>query len=119
MHKHERNTSPAVSSSSDFEFSVTNHNMMAADELFSRGKLLPFKDNCNNNRFQKMTLRDELLIEDNDNAASSRPPKSNSWKERLGLKRSNKGSSRLANVSKSSQEVLRDGDSSCRDVGEM
>ncbi|XP_042482539.1 uncharacterized protein LOC122062943 [Macadamia integrifolia] len=81
----------AAASSSDFEFSVTNYSMMTADELFFKGRLLPFKqDNCTN-QFQKMTLRDELLIHDDDcdDGVSHRPPKGSiKWKGLLGLKRS-------------------------------
>ncbi|MCL7026817.1 hypothetical protein MKW94_001361 [Papaver nudicaule] len=77
--------------SSDFEFSISNnYTMMAApaDELFSKGRLLPFKDTSNSNT-KKMTLRDELLNEQSTSApSSSRPPKSPiRWKELLGLKR--------------------------------
>ncbi|KAF9622510.1 hypothetical protein IFM89_031914 [Coptis chinensis] len=92
---HEKRT-PTTSTSSDFEFSVSNYNMMAADELFSKGRLLPFKDNCTNQFQPKMTLREELLHdEEEDRMASSssssgKPPKGPSrWKELLGLKRNN------------------------------
>ncbi|KAA8545883.1 hypothetical protein F0562_020666 [Nyssa sinensis] len=69
--------------SSDFEFSVSGHSMNSADELFSKGKLLPLKENCS-----KMTLRDELLVDDDDEDALPRLPKASGWwKERLGLRR--------------------------------
>ncbi|KAH7520162.1 uncharacterized protein LOC107424790 [Ziziphus jujuba] len=135
-----RETAPV---SSDFEFSVTNSSMMSgADELFFKGRLLPFKDNySNNNQMQKTTtLRDELLVEDdNDHAdVSLRPPKgSMKWKGLLGLKRSNHIGSKKAEKSsdgssldgrrsglvhehahgsKTSQELLNEGGSSSRDV---
>ncbi|KAF5207838.1 membrane-associated kinase regulator-like protein [Thalictrum thalictroides] len=137
-HHHENRTNTSSSrsefssSSSDFEFSVSNYNMMAADELFSKGRLLPYKANCgnsNNNQFQpKMTLREELLHDEEEDriVVSSRPPKGPSrWKELLGLKRNNnivKKSSdgvfgkksmvshedQEAHVSKSSQETFAD-----------
>ncbi|XP_010269320.1 PREDICTED: uncharacterized protein LOC104606011 [Nelumbo nucifera] len=83
MIKYERSSRSEAPASSDFEFSVTNYNMMTADELFFKGRLLPFKDNCTN-QLQKMTLRDELLIDDDD--VPPRPPKGK-WKGLLGLKR--------------------------------
>ncbi|KAI3922215.1 hypothetical protein MKX01_005904 [Papaver californicum] len=111
--------------SSDFEFSITdNYTMMAApaDELFSKGRLLPFKDTSNNNN-KKITLRDELLNDQStstpSSSSSSRPPKSPiRWKELLGLKRnrnnnnvsSKKPSSKTGNeevqVNKTHQETV-------------
>ncbi|XP_077225093.1 uncharacterized protein LOC143858323 [Tasmannia lanceolata] len=78
----------SASQPSDFEFSVTNYNMITADELFFKGRLLPLKDNCTN-KLHKMTLRDELRIHDEDiNGSLMRPPKSPiRWKEFLGLKK--------------------------------
>ncbi|CAA2934612.1 Hypothetical predicted protein [Olea europaea subsp. europaea] len=74
--------------SSDFEFSISNNTMISADELFSKGKLLPLKENCT----KTTTLRDELLVGDDDDDyenASPRLAKGTSlWRERLGLKRS-------------------------------
>lgn len=83
MIKHERTTSTAPSSS-DFEFSVTNYSMIAADEIFSKGRLLPAKESCT-----KTTLRDELLHGDDwEEEVSARPPKGPTrWKEFLGLKK--------------------------------
>lgn len=83
--------------SSDFEFSVSNHSMMSADELFSKGRILPFKDT----QMQKTTttLRQELLVDDEDDDNefqhfSLKPPKgsSTSWKGFLGLRKSHIGS---------------------------
>nr|KYP76348.1 hypothetical protein KK1_020586 [Cajanus cajan] len=69
--------------SSDFEFSVKNNSMISADEVFFQGMLLPQKsDDCS----KKVTLRDELLVNDDDELP--RLPKGSSrWKERLGLRR--------------------------------
>ncbi|CBI21436.3 unnamed protein product, partial [Vitis vinifera] len=134
MIKHERSSREAPVSS-DFEFSVTNYSMMSADELFFKGRLLPFKDNCTNHS-QKTTLREELLVVDEEEV-SRRPPKgSTRWKGLLGLKRTHIGSKKTdktdgpmvegkrsvlvheeAHVGKTStQEMLNDGGSSCRDV---
>ncbi|XP_022741792.1 uncharacterized protein LOC111293255 [Durio zibethinus] len=88
--KPERSTREAPVSS-DFEFSVSNYSMMSADELFFKGKLLPFKDNFSNQ--MQRTLREELLVEDDDDNVTLRPPKgSTRWKGFLGLKRTHIGS---------------------------
>lgn len=82
--------------SSDFEFNVSNYSMMSADELFFKGRLLPFKESCSNAHSQKTTLRDELLNGDEDDAFSLRPPKScTRWKGFLGLKKSHIGSRKV------------------------
>ncbi|KAE9614313.1 hypothetical protein Lal_00016686 [Lupinus albus] len=86
--------------SSDFEFSVTNYNMMSADELFSKGRLLPFKDN---NKMHKgtTTLREELLVDEDEEEYqefSLRPSKGSSstrWKGFLGLRKSHIGSKKV------------------------
>jgi len=93
-----RSDAPAVSS--DFEFSVTNYSMMSADELFFKGRLLSYKDNCNNHMMQQRattTLKEELLINDDeyDQGFSLRPPKASSstrWKGLLGLRKTHIGS---------------------------
>ncbi|XP_021752410.1 uncharacterized protein LOC110717922 [Chenopodium quinoa] len=92
-HHHFTRSELAPPASSDFEFSVTNSNTLTttADELFSKGRLLPFKDNGNGQR----TLRDELLVNDDDVGFSPKPPKgssSNRWKGFLGLRKSHIGS---------------------------
>ncbi|KAK7362651.1 hypothetical protein VNO77_04770 [Canavalia gladiata] len=74
--------------SSDFEFSVKSYSMISADEAFFQGMLLPLKSDCS----KKVTLRDELLANDDYEEELPRLPKSSSrWKERLGLR---KGSSK-------------------------
>ncbi|KAJ1395587.1 hypothetical protein SESBI_33275 [Sesbania bispinosa] len=142
--KQERSTrSDAPAVSSDFEFSVTNYSMMSADELFFKGRLLPFKDNCNNMQVQRpiTTLREELLVDDDEyQDFSLRPPKGTStrWKGFLGLRKSHIGSKKVdknegssdrgieprrsglvnegARINMTSQELLIEGGSSCRDV---
>lgn len=92
--KHERNSRPPPPpGSSDFEFTVSDYSMMSADELFCKGKFLPFRQNFSSQK--TTTLRDELLVEDDGDAtaSASRPPKSSTkWKAFLGLKRSHTGS---------------------------
>ncbi|EXB55908.1 hypothetical protein L484_008259 [Morus notabilis] len=136
--------------SSDFEFSVTsNHSAMSgADELFFKGRLLPFKDNTTSSSSSShriTTLREELLAVDDDDV-TFRPPKGTTrWKSLLGLKRAHIGSNskkaekseahggpgdgrrsglvlhdQEAYFSKNSQELLNEGGSSaCRDDVEI
>ncbi|XP_055804973.1 uncharacterized protein LOC129873810 [Solanum dulcamara] len=88
MKNNERRDVPV---SSDFEFSVTNYSMLSADELFSKGRLLPFKDT-----HKTTTIRDELLNDDNDDDFTLRIPKSSTrWKGLLGLKKSHLGSKKI------------------------
>ncbi|KZV55671.1 hypothetical protein F511_24348 [Dorcoceras hygrometricum] len=81
--------------SSDFEFSVPNNTMISADELFSKGKLLPTKKN--GVKGGHTTLRDELLNGDDDfeNVSSRIAKGTGRWKERLGLHRSNVTSKKI------------------------
>lgn len=79
----------------DFEFSVTDYSMIPADEIFLKGKILPFKETSHVRR----TLREELLVDEEGpvygNIFSIRPqflPSSSissqgTWKELFGLKR--------------------------------
>ncbi|CAK7329865.1 unnamed protein product [Dovyalis caffra] len=86
--------------STDFEFSVKNNSMIPADEIFFKGTMLPLKDNCTN-QLRKMTLRDELLVDDQYDDAFPSPKISGWWKEKLGLKRGNiapKKSDRITGV---------------------
>ncbi|KAK9678558.1 hypothetical protein RND81_11G219300 [Saponaria officinalis] len=110
-HNSQHNTTTTTSRappSSDFEFSVSNNSMLSADELFFKGRILPFKDNNSNNNnnngvsfnaHMQRTLRDELLVDDEFDF-SLKPPKgsssssssSNRWKGFLGLRKSHIGS---------------------------
>ncbi|MCL7028340.1 hypothetical protein MKW94_025072 [Papaver nudicaule] len=92
--------------SSNFEFSISNFNMnqSSADEIFSKGRILPFKQDIN----KTTTLRDELLNddEDDDNTFSlmSRPPKGPiRWRDFLRL---NKRNHILSSKSKSDHHHL-------------
>ena len=72
----------AAPGDADFEFSVGSHPMMAADQLFSKGRILPLREAA---RGAPTTLRDELRAHDAaDRGAARRGPR---WKELLGLKR--------------------------------
>ncbi|KAL5207200.1 hypothetical protein ABZP36_031635 [Zizania latifolia] len=66
----------------NFEFSVGSHPMMAADQLFSKGRILPLKDGFTAGR-PPTTLRDELR--GGDERASGKG--SSRWKEMLGLRK--------------------------------
>ncbi|CAO2828008.1 unnamed protein product [Amaranthus hypochondriacus] len=86
--------------STDFEFSgVSSFNMVSsADELFFKGRLLPFKDT--NTQMQR-TLRDELLVNDDEPDFSLKPPRSsssNKWKGFLGLRKSNIASKKVEKI---------------------
>ncbi|XP_041015841.1 uncharacterized protein LOC121258395 [Juglans microcarpa x Juglans regia] len=84
--KHE-NTYREAPVSSEFDFCVKNYTMMSADELFFKGMLLPVKNSCINQQ-RKMTLRDELSVDDDYEDVSPRIPKNgNRWRERLGFKK--------------------------------
>lgn len=108
--KSSREASSSAAVSSDFEFSVSNFSMMSADELFCKGKLLPFKENQ-----MQRTLRDELLVDDDSDEKhhhhhqiSLRPPKSGSsssstrWRGLLGLRRTHIGSKKSDSETKRS-----------------
>ncbi|RRT68923.1 hypothetical protein BHM03_00024838 [Ensete ventricosum] len=68
----------------DFEFSVGSHPMMAADQLFFKGRLLPLKDNHQRGGHRITTLRDELRA----NGSGERLPKGPvKWRGLLGLRK--------------------------------
>ncbi|CAO2207010.1 unnamed protein product [Urochloa humidicola] len=67
---------------SDFEFSpVGSRPMMAADQLFSKGRMLPLREAAR--PAAPTTLRDELRAHDAGGGGARRGPR---WKELLGLK---------------------------------
>ena len=73
----------------NFEFSVGSHPMMAADQLFSKGRILPLKDNGAFAGRPPTTLRHELrgggASDDDERASASKG--SSRWKEMLGLRK--------------------------------
>ncbi|CAL4967141.1 unnamed protein product [Urochloa decumbens] len=75
----------------NFEFSVGSHPMMAADQLFSKGRILPLKDNGGAFAARPpTTLRDELRgggAGDDDDRSSAASKGSSRWKEMLGLRK--------------------------------
>ncbi|RCV08477.1 hypothetical protein SETIT_1G329700v2 [Setaria italica] len=71
----------------NFEFSVGSHPMMAADQLFSKGRILPLKDNGAFAGRPPTTLRDELRGGDDNERASAAGKGSSRWREMLGLRK--------------------------------
>ncbi|KAK3155361.1 hypothetical protein QOZ80_2BG0202250 [Eleusine coracana subsp. coracana] len=69
----------------NFEFSVGSRPMMAADQLFSKGRILPLKDGAAFAARPPTTLRDELRGDDDDERSSAKA--SSRWKEMLGLRK--------------------------------
>ncbi|KAF7065850.1 hypothetical protein CFC21_071921 [Triticum aestivum] len=72
----------------DFEFSVGSRPMMAADELFSKGRLLPLREAPHGQSGRPTTLREELRTDDRHGRAPRAP--NIRWKELLGFKKANK-----------------------------
>lgn len=98
--------------SADFAFSVTDYSMIPADEIFLKGKILPFKETSHVHR----TLGEELLTEEegsmvDGNTFSLRPillssssfSTKGTWRELLGLKRTHVRSKKTDKVN---EEVL-------------
>ncbi|KAG1342242.1 hypothetical protein COCNU_05G004710 [Cocos nucifera] len=81
---------PPPPSDPNFEFSVGSHHMIAADQIFFKGRLLPLKENqgyCTGPQ-RLTTLRDELRAHDDGDDGDGRPPKGSiRWKELLGLRK--------------------------------
>ncbi|XP_040383706.1 uncharacterized protein LOC102714948 [Oryza brachyantha] len=80
----------------DFEFSVGSHPMMAADQLISKGRLVPLRETPHGHGHgggadaggRPLTLRDELRA-DSRHGRVPRAPNIR-WKEFLGLKKAPK-----------------------------
>ncbi|XP_030450198.2 uncharacterized protein LOC115672533 [Syzygium oleosum] len=107
--RHEARKYKEAPVSSDFEFSVNNNSMIPADEIFSKGKLLPLKSN-GANPLRKMTLRDELLMDD-DSSNDALPRLTSTpgrWRERWGLKRSHFASKKGDRSESSLEKVVED-----------
>ncbi|KAM0948962.1 hypothetical protein DsansV1_C06g0065231 [Dioscorea sansibarensis] len=82
-------SSPATPGDPDFEFSVGTRPMMAADELFFKGRLLPLRHGHGGAPPRPTTtLRDELRAGSGaDDVASRAKPCPPKWKGLLGLKK--------------------------------
>ncbi|OEL13020.1 hypothetical protein BAE44_0025959 [Dichanthelium oligosanthes] len=78
---------PGRAADADFEFSPVGSPMMAADQLFSKGRILPLRQAARAGAGAPTTLRDELRAREADRAARRGPR----WKELLGLKRAAHG----------------------------
>ncbi|KAM3340778.1 hypothetical protein P3S68_028412 [Capsicum galapagoense] len=88
-HEHGYKEAPV---SSDFEFSVSGYNMIPADEVFFKGKLLPLRENST----KATTLKDELLAAADDYDDIFPSIGKGSWKECFGFKRSSQISPKKA-----------------------
>ncbi|CAD6224650.1 unnamed protein product [Miscanthus lutarioriparius] len=80
----------AAPGDADFEFSVDSHPMMAADQLFSKGRLLPLREAPHQagGSGRPVTLRDELRADERHGRVPRAP--NIRWKELLGLKKAPK-----------------------------
>ncbi|EER96862.1 uncharacterized protein LOC8083224 [Sorghum bicolor] len=80
----------AAPGDADFEFSVGSHPMMAADQLFSKGRLLPLREAPHQAGAsgRPVTLRDELRADERHGRVPRAP--NIRWKELLGLKKAPK-----------------------------
>lgn len=74
----------------DFEFSVGSHPMMAADQLISKGRLLPLREAPQQagGGARPVTLREELRADERHGRVPRAP--NIRWKELLGLKKAPK-----------------------------
>ncbi|OWM79229.1 uncharacterized protein LOC116194480 [Punica granatum] len=78
--------------SSDFEFSVKNNTMIPADEIFVKGMLVPSREDDKSRSRTSTTLRDELLVGDDDGDTSNQDAFSGwsgRWIDRWALKKGN------------------------------
>ncbi|KAJ1289965.1 hypothetical protein BS78_02G205200 [Paspalum vaginatum] len=91
--------SGAAPGDADFEFSVGSHPMMAADQLFSKGRLLPLRE-APHGGGRPVTLRDELRADERHGGRAPRAPNIR-WKELLGLKKAPKKQQQAADASTS------------------
>lgn len=83
--RYERAPAAAAGNSPDFEFSVESYGMMAADELFFKGRLMPLQEQSTAAQIRRMTLRDELQAGngEDDGGLTFSPPPSSSASSRL------------------------------------
>ncbi|KAJ0641166.1 hypothetical protein HanLR1_Chr16g0624171 [Helianthus annuus] len=81
---HHDNTYTEAPVSSDFEFSIPSFSSNSADEVFFKGKLSPLKEKV-------VTLRDELLANDDDDMFINNKISTGWWREKFGLRKSQNG----------------------------
>lgn len=79
----------------DFEFSVGSHHMIAADQIFSKGRILPMKDSRHRGSHRTTTLMKELR--ESDEERGSKGPAMR-WKDFLGIKRGHKSGASIGTV---------------------
>lgn len=95
---------------------------MSADELFSKGRLLPFKNN-NQQKTVMSTLREELLTSGEDDnvvaTTSGKPPKSGRWKGLLGLRKSHATSKKQPDNNNNNRSAFLPHDNSQNFTGEF
>ncbi|MFS8018111.1 hypothetical protein Hanom_Chr15g01388311 [Helianthus anomalus] len=89
---HHDNTYTEAPVSSDFEFSIPTFSSNSADEVFFKGKLPPLKEKV-------VTLRDELLAnDDDDDMFINNKISTGWWKEKFGLRKGQNGKSDNKNL---------------------
>ncbi|KAF5760362.1 hypothetical protein HanRHA438_Chr16g0764541 [Helianthus annuus] len=88
---HHDNTYTEAPVSSDFEFSIPTFSSNSADEVFFKGKLPPLKEKV-------VTLRDELLANDDDDMFINNKISTGWWREKFGLRKSQNGKSDNKNL---------------------
>ncbi|XP_078430752.1 uncharacterized protein LOC144702593 [Wolffia australiana] len=88
--KYER--APPAGGSPDFSFAVERHGMIAADEVFFMGRLMPLKEQARMAHLRRTTLREELSAAGAVDLSTAAPPRAASkmglrWKALMGLRR--------------------------------
>ncbi|KAL9327665.1 hypothetical protein ACSQ67_002668 [Phaseolus vulgaris] len=107
--------SPRISFSNDFvdvQQAMKQQEQRASRSDAPAGRLLSYKDNCNNQMMQQRatttTLKEELLTNDDecDQGFSLKPPKASStrWKGLLGLRKTHIGSKKPHKSTEASSE---------------
>jgi hypothetical protein len=82
----------------DFEFSVGSQHMIAADQIFSKGRILPLKDSRYCGSHRPPTLRNELRQGGEETGSKGHVLR---WKEFLGINKGHKSSASIGSVESS------------------
>ncbi|KAK4784796.1 hypothetical protein SAY86_019164 [Trapa natans] len=72
--------------SSDFKFSVENYKMIPAEEIFLDGTMVPWMSQSR----KTTTLKDELLVDNDEDGIEIKRGSGGRWMERWGLKKSSR-----------------------------